>query len=262
MNAEENKFNDMNAEKEEEKRLWQEFRETPEDSDARKDLVEFYLPLVARVANRMPSSVRDKIPPQELLGAGVLGLHDAISSFSTNKKTAFSTFAYKRIKGAIIDDLRNLDHLTRTQRAYYREICAAINKLTMEYSRPPTDYEIAKETNLSISDVDRYIGMGSDTVNIHEEFKDGLSYVDVLPDTKTPSPDDSVHWSMAISKLKEHFSDLEEREQKILFLRHYEEMSVKEIAKVLEISEGRISQIYQKIVIKLRALMKVDELKN
>lgn len=261
MNAAEKKLSDGKVEKEEEK-LWEDFRINPDDPEGRKKLVEFYLPLVVKVANTMPSSIRDKVPSQELLGAGVLGLHGAISSFSNDKKTAFSTFAYKRIKGAIIDDLRSLDHLTRTQRAYYREICAAINKLTMEYSRPPTDHEIAKETNMSISDVDKYIGMGSETVNIHQEFKDGLSYIDVLPDTKTPSPAESVHWSMAMSKLKEHFRELEEREQKILFLRHYEEMSVKEIAKVLEISEGRISQIYQKILLKLRALMRVDELRK
>jgi RNA polymerase sigma factor for flagellar operon FliA len=262
MNSAGKNFSDIEVEEEKEKKLWDKFRETPDDPENRKELVEFYLPLVAKVANKMPSNVRDKIPPQELIGAGVLGLHGAISSYSDDKQASFSTFAYKRIRGAIIDDLRSLDHLTRTQRAYYREICAAINKLTMEYSRPPTDYEIAIETNMSIADVDKYIGMGSETVNIHQEFKDGLSYIDVLPDTQTPSPDDSVHWSMAISKLKEHFHDLEEREQKILFLRHYEEMSVKEIAKVLEISEGRISQIYQKIVLKLRALMKADELRK
>ncbi len=249
----------LKTDPEEEKRLWDEYRADPDNSEAIKRLVEIYIPLVASVANKMPMRVREKVPVKELLSSGVIGLHHAISSYSDDRQVLFSTFAYKRIKGAIIDDLRAQDHLTRTQRNYYREICAAINKLTIELSRPPTDSEIAEATNLSIANVDRYIGMGHDVVNLDEEFRDGLSYMDVLPDHKALSPAEAAHRSLALDKLREHFRDLEEREQKLLFLRHFEEMSVKEIAKVLEVSEGRISQIYQKIVLKLRALMRIDE---
>jgi RNA polymerase sigma factor for flagellar operon FliA len=157
----------------------------------------------------------------------------------------------------MLDELRDQDHLTRTQRNYYKEICAAINTLTIELSRSPTDDEIAKFTHLTISEVDKYIGMGSEIVSLYQEFEDGLSYQDVIADNVTLSPLESAHNSLAIDKLREYFRELDEREQKLLFLRHYEDMSVKEIAKVLEISEGRISQLYQKIVLKLRALMNV-----
>ena len=238
--------------------LWREFWDSPKDSDARLRLVELYLPLVAKVASKMPFQVRQRVSLEELLSSGVVGLHDAISSFVPGKSAQFSTFAYKRIRGAMLDELRSQDPLTRTQRSYYREICAAINRLTTELARPPSDEELARATNLSISEVSRYIGMGSETVNLQDEFEDGLSYMDVLTDNDSQSPLELAHQSLALDRLREHFRTLDDREQKILFLRHYEDMSVKEIAKVLEISEGRISQIYQKIVIKLRALMHTD----
>ncbi|OGV35347.1 MAG: hypothetical protein A2020_06400 [Lentisphaerae bacterium GWF2_45_14] len=253
-------FGNTEFSKECEDNLWDEFRKMPEDSDTLKRLVEYYLPLVVKVANKLPNNIREKVSVRELIGAGVIGLHDAIGGFACDKNVQFSTFAYKRIKGAILDDLRSQDPLTRTQRTCYKDICAAINKLTSEFARPPTDEEIAKETGMTLADVDKYIGMGSQIINLEDEFEDGLSYMDVLADNETPSPFDSAHSSLALLRLREHFRELDVREQKVLFLRHYEDMSVKEIAKVLEISEGRISQIYQKVVLKLRAMMKTEEL--
>jgi len=241
---------------EKEEKLWEQYWTIPDNSTLHVQLVELYLPLVVKAANKMSYSVRQKVPLEELLSSGVIGLHYAISNYSKEKGVLFSTFAFKRIRGAILDELRSQDHLTRTQRNCYREICAAINRLTKQFSRPPTDNEIAEETNLTCREVDRYIGMGSETINLNDEFEEGLSYLDVLADEESPSPRESAHRILALERIREHFRLLSEREQKLLFLRHYEEMSVKEIAKVLEISEGRISQIYQKIIIKLRALLK------
>lgn len=243
---------------EEEKILWEEFWVNPENPELRIRLVELYLPLVLNVVRKLPMNIRENVQSEELLSSGVVGLHSAISNFSEDKNSSFAGYAYKRIKGAIIDELRKQDHLTRTQRNYYREICAAINRLTSKLSRSPTDIEIAEETKLSVADIDRYIGMGSQVLNLDDEFGDGLSYIDVIPDNSSVSPRESAHNALAMDKLREHFRELDEREQKILFLRHYEDMSVKEIAKVMEVSEGRISQIYHKIILKLRALMQVS----
>jgi len=253
-------FNRAEFSKDSEETLWDEFRRIPENPDVVRKLVEYYLPLVVKVANRLPNNIREKVAVRELIGAGVIGLHDAIAGFSSEKNVQFSTFAYKRIRGAILDDLRSQDPLTRTQRGCYRSICAAINKLTGELNRSPTDTEIAKETEMTVAEVDKYIAMGSEIINLEDEFEDGLSYMDVLADNNTPTPFDSAHQSLALSKLREHFRELDDREQKVLFLRHYEDMSVKEIARIMDISEGRISQIYQKVVLKLRAMMNAGEL--
>jgi RNA polymerase sigma factor FliA len=248
---------DSNCSPEEERRLWADFRAEPEGSAPRIRLVELYLPLVAKAANSMPQAVRQRVSFQELVSSGVIGLHDAISAYRDGGDASFSTFAFKRIKGAILDDLRSLDHLTRTQRSAYKDVCAAIGELTQQLSRPPTDAEIAVKTGLAESEIDRIIGMGGDMVNLNDEFEDGLRYVDVLADSNTPSPEESVNKVLALEKVKSHFLELDEREQKILFLRHFQDLSVKEIAVAMELSEGRISQIYYKTVLKLRALMKI-----
>lgn len=240
-----------------ERALWNDFRLQHDrlDSGARQRLVEHYLPLVIKISRSMPQRVLNKIAAEELVGIGVIGLNKAIDSFSDNRNTSFSTYAFRRVKGAILDELRKMDVLTRTQRNRYREICAAINQLTHENSRPPTDEELSSKLGISISEIERYIGMASESLNLDAEYQEGINYIDVIPDDNASAPDQVTHQLMAIELLHQHFHNLTEREQKILYLRHFEEMSVKEVAQVLEISEGRISQIYQKVLLKLRALM-------
>jgi len=240
---------------EEESLLWQNFTGSGKSELYRTQLVEYYLPLVFKIARSMSEAVRSRVVIDELVSIGVLGLHNAIDAFSADRNILFSTFAFKRIRGAIFDELRHLDVLTRTQRNSYRDICEAIATLTQKLSRPPTDEELAEETGFRLCEIERYLGMGSDAVNLDEEFQDGINFLDVIPDDSSLSPLELTHQLLAVEKLREHFHDLTEREQKILYLRFFEEMSVKEVAQVMEISEGRISQIFQKILIKLRALM-------
>lgn len=242
----------------EERGLWEEFRVNPASSSLRIRLVELYLPLVAKAASSMPDAVKRRVSFQELVSSGVVGLHNAIDSYRDGSGASFPTFAFKRIKGSILDDLRSQDRLTRTQRNSYKAVCAAIGELTQALSRPPTDSEIAAKTGLCESEIDMIIGMGGEMVNLNDEFENGLSYMDVLADTSTPSPEDSVNETLALERLKSHFHELDDREQKILFLRHFQDLSVKEIALAMELSEGRISQIYHKTVIKLRAMMTVQ----
>jgi len=239
-----------------EESLWWDFWRHPDDSNLRLKLVETYLPIVVKIVNKLSIRVQHKIEEEDLLGSGVLGLHDAISNFSRHKKTAFTTFAYKRIKGAILDELRKQDHLTRTQRQHYRGICAAISRLTEKLARPPTDQELADETGLPCDDIAMYIGMGSNAVSLNEEKGvDGLTYLDFLSDDRTVSPLDAADTSISLEVMREAFKLLEERDQQLLYLRHYEELGVKEIAQVFGISEGRVSQLYKQIIIKLRVLM-------
>jgi len=210
----------------------------------------------------MSEAVRSRVSLDELVSIGVIGLNNAIDAFSADRKTLFTTFAFKRIRGSIFDELRRLDVLTRTQRNSYREICEAIAELTQKLSRPPTDEELAEETGYSLREIERYLGMGSDAINLDEEFQDGINFLEIIPDDSSSSPLELTHQLLAIEKLREHFHELTEREQKILYLRFFEEMSVKEVAQVMEISEGRISQIFQKILVKLRMLMEYGTLQK
>lgn len=243
-----------------EESLWWEFWRHPDDGELRLKLVETYLPIVISIVNKLAIRIQHKIEEEDLLGSGVLGLHDAISNFSRHKKTPFTAFAHKRIKGAILDQLRKQDHLTRTQRQHYRDICAAIGRLTEKLARPPTEQEIADETNITCDDVSMYIGMGSNAVSLNDEKGNtGVAYLDFLSDNNSVSPFNAADIAISLEGLREAYRKLDERDQQLLYLRHFEELSVKEIARVFEISEGRVSQIYKQIILKLRALMHLKD---
>ncbi len=236
--------------------LWNEYLDCNKDNEeVHLQLVEYYLPFVIRIARNINIQDSTTFEFEDLVNTGVIGLHKAIKSFTPQNNTAFSTFAYKRVRGAILDELRKLDKLTRTQRSNYRQICTAISDIVAEKSRPPKDIEIAEKTGFTVAEIDYYIELNSKQVQLDEEFADGLSYSETLADSNALSPELTTHNLLAIEELRKHFYTLSEREQKILYLRHFEELSVKEVAHVLEVSEGRISQIYKKILLKLRALM-------
>jgi RNA polymerase sigma factor for flagellar operon FliA len=111
-----------------ERKLWREYRSATDRGAAHRDLVEKYLPLVIHVVERLSIRVRQQIEKEELLSVGVVGLHHAIRGFSTDRGVSFSSYARKRIKGSILDELRRQDHLTRSQRKEYRTICRKIRE--------------------------------------------------------------------------------------------------------------------------------------
>ncbi|NQZ60308.1 MAG: FliA/WhiG family RNA polymerase sigma factor, partial [Lentisphaeraceae bacterium] len=108
-----------------ESELWNSYLKNP-SQDIHEKLVSLHLPLVFKQVERLSIRVRQQVEKDELVGAGVVGLHSAISKFSPGKDASFSTFASFRIKGALIDELRKQDHLTRNQRTLYKKICATI----------------------------------------------------------------------------------------------------------------------------------------
>ena len=119
--------------------------------------------------------------------------------------------------------------------------------------------EIAKEAGLKENEVREYIGMASNALSIDDKNSQGISYSDTLEDEKTTEPWENVDKIMSIESMRDAFKLLPKRDQQLLYLRHYKDMRTKEIALAMEISEGRVSQIYKEIIVKLRAIMNVSE---
>ncbi len=237
----------------EEHLLWTQFWDAGAvDNGTRLKIVELYLPLVASVANKLSSNIHENIEMEELLSMGVVGLHKAISSYDKYRETNFRCFAFKRIQGSILDALRRRDYLTRTQRRHYKKLSQVADHLKHKFNCTPSYLDIAKEVKMDESEVRSYLNMGKEHINLDEQFKKGLSYYEALPDYNAVLPSETTNSNLLIEELRKSFRKLKEREQKILFLRHYQDLSVKEIAVVMKISEGRISQIYKEIVLKLR----------
>ena len=244
--------------KDSEDSIWNTYIRT-RDRSIHEKLVEMYLPLVIKQASHMSIRVRQHVEKEELIGAGVMGLHNAISSYKPGQGTQFSTFANLRIKGAIIDELRKQDHLTRNQRQKYKTICQTIFELTNEYGRCPTLEEVGTKVDMSEADVQEYIGMASNALSIDSKNSQGISYTDVIEDDKIEKPWENADKSLNMELMREAFKLLPKRDQQLIYLRHYKDLRTKEIAEVMQISEGRVSQIYKEIIVKLRGIMNVED---
>jgi len=234
-----------------------------EDPQVRQKLLEEYLPLVRNVAGRMAMGFPKSVELSDLINTGVIGLSEALSNFDPSRGVKFETYAVPRIRGAILDELRSLDWVPRSTRAKSREIERATSKLENQLGRPPSDRELAKSLKLSpqelfsaLDDVssttmlslDELIYKKEDNRQIPRvETLEGLSYENVLGDLEKQEL--KAYLTQAISHLSE-------QERLVVALYYYEELTLKEIGEVMQISESRVSQIHTKAVLKLRGMVK------
>jgi len=210
--------------------------------------------IAARIRERLPQHV----DLEDLVSAGVVGLIEASRSFNEAKNAQFKTFAKFRIRGAILDSLREVDWGSRLMRRRGREIAEATAKLEARLGRKPVEAEIAAEMNIDL-DYLRKITAQLDTLHITSQravsSEDGAETIDLIeaaPDLDDPNPFDLCLKGEMRAHLAEAISKLSEREQLILSLYYREELTMKEIAKVVGVALSRVSQIREAAVAKLR----------
>jgi RNA polymerase sigma factor for flagellar operon FliA len=239
--------------------LWKLYKKTNDDT-CRDELVKNYLPLVKyltdRVAQHLPQQVRDN-DREDLYIEGIIGLMDAIEKFDLSKKIKFETYASKRVRGSIIDTLRREDILPKNVREQAKKIEKAYIKLESEYGRRATDDEIAEELKMTkeafYDTMDKIkgisiISMDSDFLNSNG---DSFSLADIIGREDTALTDFEKKDSVA--KLAELIEKLDTEERIVLETYYWDGLTLKEIGKVLNVSESRICQIHTKIVLKLRS---------
>ena len=241
-----------------ERDLWDAYRKNPEDPHCLCALVEFYLPIVVNEVRMMAGRTGHAVEERELLGAGVVGLHSAVKGYAPQRNIPFHFYARPRIRGAVIEELRSRDPLSRRQRAMVRKLRRIVEDFMGQHGRIPSDAEISEQAGIPEDDVTRYLAMGSETTSLFDEYSEGLRHIDQLPDERVPSPRDAADLALSRERLRRAIRQLEVRDQQVILLRHYEGLSVQEIARVLGISIGRVSQLNASIILKLRTLMKSD----
>jgi RNA polymerase sigma factor FliA len=224
-----------------------------EDELVMQELSQVYY-IAARIRDRLPQHV----DLEDLVSAGVIGLIEASRSFDRTKEAQFKTFAKFRIRGAIIDSLREIDWGSRLMRRRGREIAEATSRLEAKLGRQPAEAEIAAEMNVDV-DYLRKIVAQLDSLHITGQravASDGdsetIDVIESAPDVDGPNPFDLCLTGEMRTHLAEAISKLSEREQLILSLYYREELTMKEIAKVVGVALSRVSQIREAAVIKLR----------
>jgi RNA polymerase sigma factor FliA len=246
------------AEKTEEQ-LWRRYRDT-RDPAIRDRLVEQYAPLVKYVAGKVAVGMPHNVEFDDLVGYGVFGLFDAIEKFDPDKHVKFKTYAVTRIRGAIFDELRSIDWVPRSVRQKSREIEEAVRRLESSLGRTATDAEIAKELNMSSKEFEKTMLKVSGTaiMSLNDvwytgEDNDKVSIADSIESPDSLQPDTIVEKDEIRRVIIEAIHQLPEKEKKVLVLYYYEDLTLKEIGQVLEVTESRVSQLHTKAIMRLRA---------
>lgn len=218
-------------------------------------LIEHYIPLVRQLAERMATKMPPSVDVEDLKQAGMLGLIDAIDKFDHTRGIKFETYAAQRLRGAMVDDLRRYDWVPRLIRNKSHQLDRSRDELETRLKRVATDEELAAHLNITM---EQYEKLRRDTnvktmVSLDRKWDDGedneIGHLETLQDTRTRDPIDEMHRA-EIKSLA--IRGLSSKEKAVLVMYYYDNMSLKEIGAVLEISESRVCQIHQQTLDLLR----------
>jgi RNA polymerase sigma factor for flagellar operon FliA len=239
--------------------LWIEYKKTG-STKLRDDFIRQYMPLVKYVAGKVATGLPGSIEFDDLVGFGQFGLLDAISKFDPEKNVKFKTYAVTRIRGAIFDELRQLDWVPRSVRQKSREIEDTIGDLEAKLGRPATDAEIAEKMGISEAEFQQTILKisGTSVVSLNDAWYSGddsdrVSMVDSIESPPSMNPDVIVEREEVRRVIAEAIGELPEKEKMVLVLYYHEDLTFKEIGQVLNVSESRISQLHTKANLRLKA---------
>ncbi len=234
--------------------LWQRVRQDG-DPDARRELLGRYLGLVHHAAREVVPRVRDAVSLDELVSAGSLGLLQAMDGFEPERGLAFSTFAMRRIRGAILDDLRARDPLSRSDRAQVKRVDAAVAELEQQIGRAPNTTEIAAHLGLDYESVARLRQRTAVVASISLEGEPGARAVaDRLSGDEEMTADETLDESERNGALQTALDALPSRERLILSRSYFEERSLREIAEEMGVTESRVCQLRAQAIKRLRKM--------
>lgn len=239
---------------------WQSYKQNG-DQTVRNRLMEHYLYLVRYNAERIGAKLPDEVDVDDLMSAGIFGLADAIDAFDLERGVKFETYCAPRIRGAILDELRNMDWVPRLVRHRAHKLADVTRTLEVELGRIPTDEEIAARLNMSKPQFEKMIrdAHAVSLISLSRKYSDGESQrdvceIDVLPDAESCDP--------VLEAQKRDLRDLVTRglsraERLIIVLYYYEQMTMKQIGATLDLSESRVSQMHSAVIERLRTQLEM-----
>lgn len=240
--------------------LWREFK-TDGSKIAKDKLLVEYAHLVKFTANRLAINLPASVDRNDLISSGVLGLIKAVETFEPERGFKFETFAGHKIRGAILDELRALDWVPRSVRQKSRELQRVYARLENDLGRVPYDDEVCQELDITLAQYEELLSEVTPTtiISLEEAMPDRgsdskeLRIIDMVEDHGSSNPLRELGFAEVKNILKETIANLPEKEKLVVALYHYEELTLKEIGVVLDITESRVSQIHSKAILKLRS---------
>ena len=239
--------------------LWQRYRKA-KDPAIRETFIKQYAPLVKYVAGKVAMGMPNNVEFDDLVGYGVFGLMDAIDKYDPDKNVKFKTYAVTRIRGAIFDELRQIDWVPRSVRQKTREIESVISSLEAQLGRTASDQEVAGALGMEEGEYLKTIQKisGTSILSLNDVWfsgdeNDKISIGDSIESPSSLNPDVMVEKDEIRRVIIEAINDLPDKEKKILILYYYEDLTLKDIGRVLEVTESRVSQLHTKAIMRLRS---------
>jgi RNA polymerase sigma factor for flagellar operon FliA len=232
--------------------LWKRYKDQA-DMTAKEELIIHYIGLVKNISGRLYNSYNAHVEYDDLVGYGVIGLLDAIEKYDYKLGNKFETYANIRIRGSIVDQLRSLDWIPRSMRQKYKQLEKATKKLQNVYGMDIKDEILAKEMNITVKELNDLVQQVStfSVISLDEKISEN-SNISIQEDHRIVTPEAELMDHETKRMLKEMITKLPEKEKRIIELYYYSELTYKEIAKIMGISESRISQLHTKAITKLQ----------
>ncbi len=223
-------------------------------------LLKQYSPLVRRLAHQMIAKLPANVEIDDLIQVGMIGLSDALARFDASQGVQFETFATQRIRGAMLDELRGNDHLSRGTRKQQRSIEGAVHKLEQKLGRAPSEGEIAKEMGISLTEYQDMLGKVRGTQLVYLEDIGGddgeQEFLDRHVADESSNPLAQLQDRRMREALVEGIKSLPEREQYVMSMYYEHDMNLKEIAAVLGVTESRVCQLHSQSIARLRVKLR------
>lgn len=234
--------------------LWKQYHKT-KDPQIREKMIVQYAPLVKYVAGRLSMYFGSNVEYDDLVSYGVFGLIDAIDKFDIGKGVKFETYASLRIRGSIIDSIRELDWVPRSLRQKNKEIDKIYSQLENELNHGVSDKDVAEKLGISVDDFYKLLNdISIFSIMSLDEFleQNYESNIGTLVFSKGNHPEEYVEYNELKEMLCDIIGKLPEKEKLVISLYYYEELTLKEISAIMSVSESRISQLHTKAILRMR----------
>jgi RNA polymerase sigma factor for flagellar operon FliA len=238
-----------------------------EGSATEDTLVRQHLPLVRTVVGRVAMTLPAHVDLDDLYSAGVIGLLEALRNFDENHGARFETYARIRIHGAIIDELRRMDCVSRTTRSKARHLQDVIARLEQEQGAPPTEEDIARSLKLSVSEYEALLDeirpvtfVCLDAVASREEL-DGAQQHESIMDDNQETPVETASKRELAGLIAQRIQQLPDVQRKVLALYYFEDLRLREIAEAFGVTESRICQIHTQAILTIKSWLRTQELR-
>ncbi len=247
---------------EELKALWETYFADKTNKVIRDKLIVQYIYLTRYVIGRVKVNLPPSFSIEDIASYGVEGLIDAIEKYTYARGARFETYALMRIRGNIIDKVRSQDFLPRSARRKIKEVKNVTEDLRMKLGRMPTTTEVANAMGVEKERIDEILSEDATVFSIHDKkgaTEDSVEIIDTIQDENKLTPEEQMEEKDVKKELHNALKRLPERERMIMVLYYHENMTLKEIGEMIDVSESRVCQLHAQAIMKLRKILSAEK---